>query len=275
MGILAAGIRVSCEKRRAGMSDQVKEFQRVCSDSGIVTGDSAIVTTHSGPTLQIGHDETESAVTFARNRRSRSIGMTGHDGPEYALGLVKHPQPVLIAGRHQIRLQNERTVALHEPYIGLAPDHVCGIAGDAPAHIMTIENLTTFNEVARGLNDEVDAMVIYTGGMPSPALRAALRALIADCGERTCFWHWGDIDVGGLRTALAIQGELDGRARLRPWQMDLSILPSDTRLTDAPDTVVKQMITLAERLDWPEEAAGIRRLRAIVEQEVLAPCRPF
>jgi hypothetical protein len=66
------------------MPDQVAEFQRVCSDSGIVTGDSAIVTAHSGEQTQIGHDETESAVTFARNRRSRSIGMSGHDGTEYA-----------------------------------------------------------------------------------------------------------------------------------------------------------------------------------------------
>jgi len=66
------------------MPDQVKEFQRVDSDSGNVTGDSAIVTAHYGNTPQIGHDETESAVTFVRNRRSRSIGMTGHDGPEYA-----------------------------------------------------------------------------------------------------------------------------------------------------------------------------------------------
>jgi hypothetical protein len=66
------------------MPEQLTEFQRVSSDSGNVTADSAIVTGHSGEIPQIGHDETESAVTFARNKRSRSIGMGGHDGPEYA-----------------------------------------------------------------------------------------------------------------------------------------------------------------------------------------------
>jgi hypothetical protein len=40
---------------------------------GIVTGASAIVTADSGKSAKIGHDETESAVTFARNGRPRSI----------------------------------------------------------------------------------------------------------------------------------------------------------------------------------------------------------
>jgi hypothetical protein len=52
---------------------------------GIVTSHSGIVTSDSGNTPEIGHDQTESAVTFRRNRRSRSSGMGGHDGPEYAL----------------------------------------------------------------------------------------------------------------------------------------------------------------------------------------------
>ena len=51
---------------------------------GIVTGDSGIVTADSGNPAKIGHDETESPVTFPRNGRSRSNGMAGHDGPEYA-----------------------------------------------------------------------------------------------------------------------------------------------------------------------------------------------
>jgi len=51
-----------------------------------VTGDSGIVTGDSGKLPEIGHDKTEWAVTIARNRRSRSNGMGGHDGPEYALG---------------------------------------------------------------------------------------------------------------------------------------------------------------------------------------------
>jgi hypothetical protein len=51
---------------------------------GIVTGHSDNVTSDSGNTPEIGHDQSESAVTLHRNRRSRSNGMGGHDGPEYA-----------------------------------------------------------------------------------------------------------------------------------------------------------------------------------------------
>ena len=34
---------------------------------------------------KIGHLQSELAVTFGRNNRSRSIGISGQNGPEYAL----------------------------------------------------------------------------------------------------------------------------------------------------------------------------------------------
>jgi hypothetical protein len=50
----------------------------------LVTGDSGNVTADSGNSPEIGHDKTESAVTIARNERSRSNGISGHVRPEYA-----------------------------------------------------------------------------------------------------------------------------------------------------------------------------------------------
>ncbi|WP_426117249.1 hypothetical protein [Massilia sp. PWRC2] len=79
----------------------------VTTDSGIVTSDSGIVTTDSGiVTSDSGIVTTDSgrcpkSVTFVRNGRSRSNGMTGHDAgmtghvrPEYPVhdGRI-HPQP--------------------------------------------------------------------------------------------------------------------------------------------------------------------------------------
>lgn len=191
------------------------------------------------------------------------------------LGLVKHPQPLMLAGRGEIRLSGGATSALHAPYTGLAPDHFLGLAGPPPLHVLTIENLTTFNEVARGMRQDANALVIYTGGMPSPALRLALRAVIAGCTRDTTFWHWGDIDVGGLRIALVIDAELGDGARLQPWQMDPSALPSEVVVHRAQDSVIEQMTDLAERLEWPAVATGIRRMRGTVEQEVLRPSVPF
>ena len=53
--------------------------------SAIVIADSGIVTGDSEKTPKIGHDESEWPVTFLRNRRSRSNGMCGHVGAEYAI----------------------------------------------------------------------------------------------------------------------------------------------------------------------------------------------
>jgi hypothetical protein len=53
---------------------------------GIVTGDSGSVTSASEHHPEIGHDQSQSAVTFHCYRRSRSNGMGGHDGSEYANG---------------------------------------------------------------------------------------------------------------------------------------------------------------------------------------------
>ena len=39
----------------------------------------------SGHKPKIGHLPVESAVTFGRNGRSRSLGISGHDDPEYAI----------------------------------------------------------------------------------------------------------------------------------------------------------------------------------------------
>ena len=49
-----------------------------------VTGHSGIVTGDSGHKPKIGHLRAERAVTFGRNGRSPSGGISGHDGPEYA-----------------------------------------------------------------------------------------------------------------------------------------------------------------------------------------------
>jgi hypothetical protein len=66
------------------MPNKVEKFQCLSIDSGIVTGDSGNVTADSGKSPEIGHVQTESAVTFARNERSRSNGISGHVRAEYA-----------------------------------------------------------------------------------------------------------------------------------------------------------------------------------------------
>ncbi len=64
--------------------------------SGIVTGD-------SGKTPKIGHVQTEWPVTLLRNRRSRSIGMSGHVGAEYTTcWSLQLPQQYLLDLQHEL-----------------------------------------------------------------------------------------------------------------------------------------------------------------------------
>ena len=53
-----------------------------------MTGHSGIVTGDSGHKPKIGHLRAEWAVTFGRNGRSRSNGISGQIGPEYAHELI-------------------------------------------------------------------------------------------------------------------------------------------------------------------------------------------
>jgi hypothetical protein len=72
------------------MPKKLKKSSALRPIPGIVTGHSDNVTSHSGNHPEIGHDQTESAVTLRRNQRSRSSGMGGHDGPEYAATRWSH-----------------------------------------------------------------------------------------------------------------------------------------------------------------------------------------
>lgn len=114
-----------------------------------------------------------------------------------SLGLEKFPQPVLIAGPVLLA----RTDFSSMVYVGIPPEQVSLIepAGEIRS-IITIENLASFNRHVREAARPGD-IVIYTGGFPSRAVKAALVAISQWLGI-VHIYHWGDIDEGGLRIAL-------------------------------------------------------------------------
>ena len=61
------------------------------------------MTGDSGKTPKIGHDQSEWPVTLLRNRRSRSIGMSGHVGAEYT---EAHHWPIVRSFIDRIDLVN-------------------------------------------------------------------------------------------------------------------------------------------------------------------------
>jgi hypothetical protein len=84
MALRLAGIGSPEEKIGQLSQENVSSSANTVSFRANVTGYSGIVTGDSGRSRKIGHLQSESAVTFGRNNRSRSNGISGQIGAEYA-----------------------------------------------------------------------------------------------------------------------------------------------------------------------------------------------
>ena len=133
------------------------------------------------------------------------------------------------------------------PYVGVAPQSVRGLIAK-PAWVLTIENLTTFQLAAEALKGRDDGVVVFTGGMPSPAWVAGFRRLTGDLPASTVFYHWGDIDVGGFRIAARLnEVALPVDCSLQPWLMDLTMRGQGEEVSE---TTGNAMRTSAVRVGW-------------------------
>jgi hypothetical protein len=81
--------------------------------------------------------------------------------------------------------------------------------------IITVENLTSFSELL--IIRPLDIMAVHTGGFASPSLTAFLYN-IRDYRPGLPFFHWGDLDAGGLRILAHLRRRL---GRVIPLGMDI------------------------------------------------------
>lgn len=192
-----------------------------------------------------------------------------------ALGLRREPQPLLLGGPGVIELDDGSRHVLPQRWLGFPVDAIRGVATDARA-LVSIENLASFHEAA-SLRGQAPVLLLYTGGMPSPAWRQAYACLLAGLPADAAVYHWGDIDRGGFRIAakLAEQATASGRT-LRPWLMAPEELPAECIAAGecpAP-AVLATMCEWARRAGWPEVAAALQRTPLLLEQERLSPRLP-
>jgi hypothetical protein len=80
--------------------------------------------------------------------------------------------------------------------------------------VVTVENSTSFSEFVTAKPASI--LAIYTGGFASPALVGTLRKIRAGRPELP-FFHWGDLDVGGLRILAHLRKSL---GEVQPLAMD-------------------------------------------------------
>lgn len=139
------------------------------------------------------------------------------------LGLVKFPLPLLLRGPIILRLLGrELDCGNILPYVGLPPQSILGLHDRKNLEfVLTIENLASFNRYTAEVAD--NGLIIYTGGFPSPGLANFLQLIDRSLSPSVPFFHWGDIDEGGLKIFAYIQELLQMRL-LHAHQMDPGLL---------------------------------------------------
>lgn len=186
-----------------------------------------------------------------------------------SLGLLQHPQPVLVAGEVAILAGRDaasaspRTPAF--PYSGFAPQFVYGAEG-TPAYFLSVENLTTFNELSSEMAGSLAGAVIYTGGYASPSMLRAYQTLVAALPLSTPLYHWGDTDLGGFRIArqLADACASIGR-RLQLWMM--GEYPDDVVGRALPAREQAYIQAICQACGWEVAGEAVARIGHAIEQE--------
>ena len=179
-----------------------------------------------------------------------------------ALGLLKEPQPFLVAGTGTLILQGSRECPIAWPFVGVSNRHVARYAG-TPAWVLSIENLTTFH-LASQHADAAAGLLVFTGGMPSPSWCRAYAAILESIPESIPVYHWGDIDQGGFRIAAHIAGRCIRRHAFHPWLMDAAEL-DQAACSDATEAIRAGMARHARNAGW--EALSQRMPPRTLEQE--------
>lgn len=191
-----------------------------------------------------------------------------------ALGLRRQPQPMLLAGSGTVEL-DDAALPLVRPYLGVPIETVRSLRTPA-AYLLTIENLASFHDAARAAGP--DAVLLYTGGMPSPAWRSAYTRMLTGLSPSMPLLHWGDIDEGGFRIAAVLSRTAAEAGRvLRPWLMAPSELPAlAVREAARPSAATLSAMTRwAERAGWSALAEDLRRHPLQLEQEALPTRLPM
>ncbi|MDD5299424.1 MAG: DUF2220 family protein [Gallionella sp.] len=200
-----------------------------------------------------------------------SLDVPGRDIEDIlsGLGLVKHPMPVLIAGNGIVELIDGTAIQIPAPYIGLAPQSIKNISlSDDDAYVLTVENLTIFNELALGKAGSLHGVVLYTAGMPSPALLRVYRLIMAALKQGSRRFHWGDIDLGGFRIAAAFARTADS-SPLNLWSMDPAEFPSVTARKSLSNDEKREIVRIGEQWGWGQLAQRIYDDGRAIEQEAM------
>jgi hypothetical protein len=188
------------------------------------------------------------------------------------IGLERFSHPVHLRGPVVVESPAGRLVHGNaKPFASVHPEMLPQLSVlETPTAILTIENYASFNRQVREIED--GSLVVYTGGFPSAGvvdcLSKVLRALPADVP----FFHWGDVDAGGLRIFRFLEENLPRGPR--PHQMTRELTNSHGQPAD-PDSslgsIAKSDSSISPLAHWLAFGDDVRHL----EQEAIEPRSPI
>lgn len=89
-------------------------------------------------------------------------------------------------------------------------------------YVLTIENMTSFHRHASEINlIPRKGLVLFTSGQPSTAFKTYYRRLVEQFGNAVPFFHWSDVDGGGLDITNSLRS-LNPSLRLHLMDVDLA-----------------------------------------------------
>ena len=128
--------------------------------------------------------------------------------------LERVPEYVPLAGPLVLQTgQSQLDVTPFAPSVAISAATIrsARVAACSARAILTIENATSFSEFASVR--PATALAIFTGGFASPAIVTLLKEIRA-LNPALFFFHWGDLDVGGLRILAHLKSQLGTVAAL-------------------------------------------------------------
>jgi len=135
--------------------------------------------------------------------------------------------------------------------------------------VVTVENATSFHELLAVRPPTVPAF--YIGGFAGPATLQLLRAVAAAC-PNAVFYHWGDIDPGGLRILAHLRTHL---RHVQPLAMDVATFEQYRRhaqpLTQRDRATLKSMQAQPLLNDCSGLIAHLLQSGHKLEQEAVPP----
>lgn len=188
------------------------------------------------------------------------------------VGLVRFPPTFLLACDGHIRSESG-SVSVLGPYLGLPPAQVLELVlSSEPQVLLTVENLTTFHELAA--IRPAGGVLLYTAGMPARSWTSAYVRVLRSVPATSRCMHWGDIDAGGFRIAAHLARLCEGEERkLHLHSMVWGPIGEDAA-RPLQSSEVRQIAGICARWGWEIEGRAIAGATYAIEQEELPAVWP-